>query len=78
MGYRIKEFREQRGMTQEDLSAASGISRVTIALIESGTTQNASGKTLLKLATALNTTIDSLFFDDDVQKNEQLATAVDS
>lgn len=71
MGYRIKELREQKKMTQEELSAASGVSRVTIALIEAGTTKNASGQTLLKIATALGTTIDSLFFDDDAQKIEQ-------
>lgn len=67
MGYRIKEVREQRGMTQEELAAASGVGRVTIALIESGTTKNASGDTLFKLASALGTTIDSLFFDNTVQ-----------
>ena len=71
MGYRIREFREQKRMTQEDLSAASGVSRVAIALIEAGTTKNASGQTLLKIANALGTTIDSLFFDDDAQKIEQ-------
>jgi transcriptional regulator with XRE-family HTH domain len=70
MGYRIKEVREQRGMTQEALAAASGVGRVTIALIESGATKNASGTTLFKIATALGTTIDSLFFDDSVQKIE--------
>ena len=71
MGYRIKEVREQKGMTQEALSAASGVGRVTIALIESGATKNASGATLYKLASALGTTIDSLFFDETVQKIEQ-------
>lgn len=70
MGYRVKEVREQKGMTQEALSAASGVGRVTISLIESGVTKNASGGTLLKLATALGTTVDSLFFDETVQKFE--------
>lgn len=73
MGYRIKEFRDQQKMTQEELAAKSGVSRVAIALLESGATKNATGQTLLKLATALGTTIDSLFFDDDVQKFEQPA-----
>lgn len=65
MGYRIKQLREERGMTQDELAQASGIGRVTIALIESGATKNASSKTLLALAKALHTTIDS-FFDESV------------
>lgn len=61
MGYRVKELRESLHLTQEELAAKSGVSRITIALIESGTTKNASSKTLLKLAKALETTIDCLF-----------------
>ena len=66
MGYRIKQVREERKMTQEELVQASGVSRVTIALIESGATKNASSQTLLALAKALGTTIDALFFDESV------------
>lgn len=73
MGYRIKEFREQQKMTQEELAARSGVSRVSIALLETGATKNATGQTLFKIATALGTTIDSLFFDDDAQMIEQPA-----
>ena len=61
MGYKIKQIREKLGLTQEALAQASGVGRVTIALIESGTTKNASSKTLIALAKALHTTIDELF-----------------
>ena len=66
MGYRIKEEREALGMTQEELERKSGVSRVTISGLENGTTRNTTTGTLLKLAAALNTTIDRIFFADDV------------
>lgn len=67
MGYKIKYFRELRGMTQEELSRKSDVSRGTICALENGTERATSTKTLLKLATALDTTVDEIFFADDVQ-----------
>lgn len=61
MGYRIKEVREAANLTQEELSEKSGVSRGTISALENGTERNTSTKTLLKLAVALETTIDALF-----------------
>lgn len=66
MGYRIKEVREKLGMTQEELEKKSGVSRVTISGLENGTTRNTTTGTLLKLATALDTTIDRIFYADGV------------
>lgn len=66
MGYRIKEIREEKKMTQEDLAKATGLTRTTISLLETGVTKSASSKTLLSIASALGTTIDSLFFQEDV------------
>ena len=66
MGYRIKEVREKLGMTQEELEKKSGVSRVTISGLENGTTRNTTTGTLLKLATALDTTIDRIFYVDGV------------
>lgn len=62
MGYRIKELREARGMTQEELSEASGVSRTTIWALENGTEHSTTTKTLRKLADALSVTIEQLFF----------------
>lgn len=62
MGYRIREVREEKNMTQEELSRQSGVSRVTISALENGTTRSTSTKTLLKLAKALGTTVDAIFF----------------
>lgn len=66
MGYKIKEFREARKMTQEQLSAAAGVSRGTISALENGTVRATTTKTLLKIAEALGTTVDQIFFKEAV------------
>lgn len=66
MGYRIKELREEKGLTQEALAAKSGVSRATIWALETGNERTTTTKTLLKLAAALDTTVDALFFSEGV------------
>lgn len=66
MGYKIREKRKEKNMTQEELSAKSGVSRTTISGLENGTVRATSSKTLLKLARALDTTVDQIFFQDSV------------
>ena len=68
MGFRVKEIREARNMTQEELERKSGISRQTISAIENGKVKPGDVKvgTLMALASALNTTIDSIFFEQAV------------
>lgn len=61
MGYKIKDLREALNMTQEELSEQSGVSRGTICALEKGEERTTTTKTLLKLAKALNTTVDQLF-----------------
>ena len=61
MGFKIKELREEKKMTQEELSSKSGVSRGTIVALEKGTAKNTTSKTLLKIASALGTSLDSLF-----------------
>ena len=67
MGYKLKEAREERRMTQEELAAKSGISRQTIVSIETDPTYNTTFGTLTKLADALGTTIDKIFFTRTAQ-----------
>lgn len=66
MGYKIKEKRKEKNMTQEELAAKSGVSRATISGLENGTVRATSSKTLVKLARALDTTVDQIFFQDNV------------
>lgn len=62
MGNRIRETREQLNLTQEQLSEKSGVSRQTISALENGIERNTSSKTLVAIATAMNTTVDAIFF----------------
>ena len=66
MGYRIRELREAMKMTQEELADKSGVSRGTISALENGSMRNTTRKTLLKLAQALNTSVDRIFFTETV------------
>lgn len=66
MGLRVKEIREAKGMTQEELETKSGISRQTISAIENGKTTNVKSGTLIALAEALETTLDAIFFEKAV------------
>lgn len=66
MGYKIKEVREKKNMTQEELSKKSGVSRGTISALENGTSRATTTKTLSKIARALDTTVDVLFFAQSV------------
>lgn len=66
MGYRIKELREEMHMTQDELARKAGISRTTIVFLENDEARTTTTKTLFKIANALNTTVDNLFFKDRV------------
>lgn len=67
MGYRVKEVREEKGITQEELAARSGISRQTISAIENDARYSTGVGTLAAIARALETTVDDLFLADSVK-----------
>lgn len=66
MGYKIKELREAMKMTQEELAEKSGVSRGTISALENGIDRTTTSKTLVKLAQALDTTVDRIYFTKGV------------
>ena len=66
MGYKIKEVREAKKMTQEELSEKSGVSRGTISALENGTVRATTTKTLVKIAYALGVSVDQIFFAEGV------------
>ena len=63
MSNKLKEIRKSKGMTQEELAEKSGVSRGTIAALEkckeSIVTKTS---TLSKLADALDSSINAIFF----------------
>ena len=66
MKFLIKKLREERGLTQKELSVKSGISRNLIARLESGDIQNTTTDTLFKIANALGVKAENHFFEDNV------------
>lgn len=64
MGYKIKEMREKKEMSQEKLSELSGISRSIISGLESGRVTVTTTLTLKKIAKALGVTVGEIFCDD--------------
>lgn len=57
---KLREIRKARGWTQQMLSEKSGVNRVLITRIETGSTAEPAISTLIKLANALGVTIDEL------------------
>jgi transcriptional regulator with XRE-family HTH domain len=66
MGYRIREIRESKGITQTELSERSGVARATIWRLESGEEEVTTSKTLLKIAEVLGVTVGELFLEPKV------------
>ena len=67
MGYKIKEVRESKHLTQTELAKKAGVSRGIIWALETDPNAVTTTKTLAKIASALGTTIDAIFFGDSVQ-----------
>lgn len=59
---RLREMREEIGLTQQELADKSGVSRVTISFIENRKYDCVKTDTLVKLADALGKPVTSVFF----------------
>lgn len=64
MSFRIKEKREENGMSQSELAAKSNVSRTIISGLESGSIETTTTETLIKIARALDSKIGEIFFDE--------------
>jgi transcriptional regulator with XRE-family HTH domain len=49
----LREARQRRGLTQEQLESLSGVTQANISAIERGAVQDPNSSTLIKLADAL-------------------------
>ena len=65
VGYKIREVREAKNISQEELSQKSGVSRSIISALENGKT-NTTSKTLANIAKALGVSVDQIFYTDSV------------
>lgn len=64
MKNRLKEIREKQGLSQEELSRKSNVSRTIISELENGKTDVITNVTLEKIAKALNKKVVDVFFID--------------
>lgn len=62
MKNKLRSTREKKGMTQEELSEKSGVSRATISALENGKSTCVKTSTLTKLADAVGVKVSYLFF----------------
>ena len=61
MGYRIREIRKEKKMTQEELGKKANVSRAVISDLETGKKTVTSTKTLSKIAEALGCSVTDIF-----------------
>lgn len=71
MNNRLKEAREEEGISQEELAKKSTVSRTIISELENQKTEVITNITLEKLANALNKKVTDIFFVEQVQHNVQ-------
>lgn len=64
MKNRVKEYRLKEGLTQEELSVKSKVSRSTISGLENGSLEVITNITMQRIANALNRKMATIFFKD--------------
>ena len=67
LGQRIQQLRKEKGLTQENLSLESDISRSHIAMIEAGK-RDVTISLMFKISRALGVTLADIFSFDDLDK----------
>lgn len=65
MNMNLKLARIKKGLTQRQLGKLVGLSNVTISHIENSNSDNVTKSIMIKIAAALDTTVQALFFDED-------------
>lgn len=70
LGKRIRELREERGISQEKLALLAELDRTYISSVERGR-RNISIINIEKITTSLNCDLAS-FFDSDIFRNEEI------
>ena len=63
MQNRVKEYRERKKMTQEQLAEKAEVSRNTISSLETKTNANVTYEVMQKIAKALDKKVATIFFE---------------
>lgn len=61
MKNKVKEYRVEQNLTQEELAKKANVSRYLISRIENGDDVNITKNTMLSIAEALNSTVSDIF-----------------
>ena len=72
MPFKIREYRRELRMTQEELSRRSNVSRATISALENGTLSVTTTETLIKIASALGRKVSDIFIPSLSSKLDNL------
>lgn len=64
MKNRVKEYRLKEGLTQEELSVKSDVSRTTISALENENLEVITNITMQRIADALNRKVSTIFFKE--------------
>ena len=68
---KIKYYREKRGLSQEELSTKSTVSRTTISKLENNENIVITNLTMRKIALALGETVNHIFFDEKPKEKQE-------
>lgn len=61
MNNRVKEIREENGLTQDALARKSGVARTIISQLENDSRRSVTSETMLKLSNALGKSVNDIF-----------------
>jgi transcriptional regulator with XRE-family HTH domain len=67
LGEKIKTFRTNKMLTQEELARITGLSRVYVLQLESGRSKKPSAESLYKIAQALEAKVEDFFSDKVIE-----------
>jgi XRE family transcriptional regulator, master regulator for biofilm formation len=73
LGERLREARESQGFSVRELGRVAGVSYATISAVENGHRTEISVSTILRLARALNTSVDYLLGTFERDEDRQAA-----
>lgn len=66
LNFKIRQYREDKHMSQEELAEKSGVSRGIISALETGKATVTTNLTMKKIAQALDKSVSEIFFENEV------------